>query len=153
MNVNLSTISKIGLVILGLVFYRQVLVVGMILGGKVIAPEASSILQHYCFGSGDTLVLDNSYIKQSPVVKKHLQQMKQGESRKVRLKQSEDWRLSYALNPFTITKTDSGVVINQFIKFKQQDYTYLNILGHKIKVQDDMVHCFDCEPFEVICKW
>jgi len=127
-------------------------VLGIITGGYIIAPEASSIVAHYCFGNGDTLYLDPNYIQQSKVVQQQLSKMKVGETKAIRFHQKEDWRLSYALNPFNITKTKDGAVIHQYIKFRGNDYTYLNILGHKIKVTDNIVHAFECEPYVAICK-
>ena len=42
-------------------------VVSMIVGGKFISPEGSSMLCHYCFGNGDTLEINSHYISKSPV--------------------------------------------------------------------------------------
>ena len=56
-------------VIIGLMslWYKKLCVVGMIVGGFFVAPEASQILSHYCFGDGDTLYLDSSYLKTRPL--------------------------------------------------------------------------------------
>ena len=35
--------------------YKKLFGVAMIVGGFFVAPEASQILSHYCFGDGDTL--------------------------------------------------------------------------------------------------
>ena len=74
----------------------------MIIGGRIVSPEGSDILYHYCFGNGDTLNINSSYIRKSPVVLKSIKDLRIGEIKKVIFKQSEDWRLSYALNPFHI---------------------------------------------------
>ena len=43
-------------------FYKKVIVLVIMAGGWFIAPEASAILKHYCFGNGDTLIFDSSYL-------------------------------------------------------------------------------------------
>ena len=144
-------------IMLGMVLYvpnfiQKLGVTGLIMGGYVVAPEASDIVSHYCFGDGDTLYLDPSYIRESDVVKQHLSKMNVGETKQIRFHQKEDWRLSYALNPFNITKTKDGAILHQYIKFRGHDYTYLNIMGHKVKVSDNVVHVFDCKPYTAICK-
>lgn len=149
--INLCLIFGLGAIIIVPNVLQKTIIVGMIIGGRFIAPEASKVLQHYCFGNGDTLYLDPNYLRTSPVVQKNLDNMSIGQSKKIRFHQKEDWRLSYALNPFTITKTNHGAIIEQYIKFRENDYTYLNILGYKIKVSDNVVHVFECKPFVAIC--
>lgn len=133
-------------------FAQKAAVVGIIVGGYFLYPEASKVVAHYCFGNGDTLHLDPTYIRNSRVIVQKLNTMKIGESKEVRFNQTEDWRLSYALNPFTIKRTKEGATIHQYIKFRGHDYTYLNFLGHKLKVSDNIVHVFDCKPYVVICQ-
>ncbi len=134
---------------------RQALVIAMIIGGKVVAPEASAVLSHYCFGNGDTLYLNADYIKTSPVVLKGMEGLKIGQSRKVALKQKEDWRLSYALNPFTITRTRKGYTITQYMDFDKTGKvaTMLNLGFTKIKVDDNITHVFDCTPYWAVAKF
>ena len=133
----------------------KVLVLGMIYGGKIVSPEGSQILDHYCFGDGDTLFLDPEYIKKSPVILKNIQGLKNGQRRKIRFHQKEDWRLSYALNPFFIEKRGEGYRIYQYIAFdkKGKDYTYLDLKVGKIKVQDGIVHTYECKPFVAVCDF
>jgi hypothetical protein len=140
---------------LALIFYKKSLVILMIIGGYFIAPEASQILRHYCFGDGSNLYLKPDYIKESPVVLKQIKTLKIGESRWVSLKQKEDWRLSYALNPFTITRLKNGYRIHQYMLFDKSGKvnTYLKVGFIKLKMPDSIVHTFDCTPFTVICEW
>lgn len=133
-------------------FAQKAAVVGIIVGGYFLYPEASKVVAHYCFGNGDTLHLDPTYIRNSRVIVQKLNTMKIGESKEVRFNQKEDWRLSYALNPFTIKRTKEGATIHQYIKFRGHDYTYLNFLGYKLKVSDNIVHVFDCKPYVIICQ-
>ena len=133
------------------IFFKKVLVLGMIVVGSFIYPEASQILNHYCFGDGEQLVLDSEYIKNSPVVIRELKKMKVGQKKKVVLKQNEDWRLSYALNPFYIEKKKDKVIITQYIKFDStnESYTWFG----PFKIFDNIVHVFDCTPFDVYCEF
>jgi hypothetical protein len=113
--------------------------------------EAVDVLSHYIFGNGEDLVLSSEYIPKSPVIKKNLLSMKVGESRRVAFNQKEDWRLSYAINGFTLTKTKNGFKIYQYIKFDNTGkvYTYINLPGHKIKIYDSWVHSFKCTPYKL----
>jgi hypothetical protein len=77
------------------------------------------------------------------------------EINRVKLNQRQDWRLSYAINGFTIKRTKIGFVIQQWIEFDTTGKvpTELNIGVMKIKVQDAIVHTFDCKPFWAICEF
>ena len=127
----------------------------IILGGKIVSPEGSAILEHYCTGNGDTLFLDPSYIKNSPVVKREIQGMREGQVKKIRFHQKEDWRLSYALNPFRIKKEGGKFKIYQYIKFDDKgiDYTDLNIGFAKIRVKDNIAHAYNCKPYIAYCEF
>ena len=136
--------------------YKKLFVVAMIVGGFFVAPEASQILSHYCFGDGDTLYLDSSYLKTSPVVISAAKGLNVGgKIADVRLNQSRDWRLSYAINGFTLKRTRKGYVIQQWIEFDKTGTipTDINLGVAKLRVQDAIVHKFDCTPFWVICEF
>ena len=141
-------------VLLVLLYPKKIVVVSLILCGKIIAPEASEVLSHYCFGNGDTLYLDPEYIKNSPVVLRKIKTLKEGETIRVTFKQSEDWRLSYALNPFQLTNTPNTYLIHQYINFESTGdvFTELNLGFTKISVKDNIVHAFECKPFIAICE-
>ena len=128
-----------------LIFHKKVLVISMIVVGHFIFPEASQALKHYCFGNGQTLYVDSEYIKTSPVVLKNLSNMKIGEKRKVSFKQPEDWRLSYALNPFTIEKRKHKVIITQWMKFSTNNK--VKTWYGPIPISDNIVHTFNCTPY------
>ena len=116
-----------------------------------IAPEGMSILTHYVFGSGDDLILKSDYLPNSPVIKKKLKQMKVGETRRITFKQSEDWRLSYALNPFVLTKEKNGFKITQYIAFSKNNniYTDVNIFNKKIRITDNWINYLGTTPYTV----
>ena len=134
-----------------LAFYKKILVIGMIGVGALFFPEASQALRHYCFGDGSRLFVNPSYIKNSPVVKKKLANMKVGEKKTVGFNQREDWRLSFALNPFTIEKKKDRVVIRQWMQFdRSNDVTTWLFF---IPIKDNIVHTFDCTPYEFYTDW
>ena len=146
----------VGIIGLMTLCYKKLFVVAMIVGGFFVAPEASQILSHYCFGDGDTLYLDSSYLKTSPVVISAAKGLNVGgKIADVRLNQSRDWRLSYAINGFTLKRTRKGYVIQQWIEFDKTGTipTDINLGVAKLRVQDAIVHKFDCTPFWVICEF
>jgi len=143
------------LVILAIIInHRKVFVISMIAGGRLVSPEGSDILYHYCFGKGDTLYIKPEYIGKSPVVLKSMLGLKIGETKQVEFKQSEDWRLSYALNPFHIRRVKDGYLIYQYIEFDKSGkvHTDLNVGFTKIRVYDNFVHVFNCKPFVAVCR-
>ena len=134
---------------------KKAFVVSMIAGGLIVSPEGSYILYHYCFGNGDTLNIVSDHISNSPVVVKSMMGMKLGDDRKVEFRQADDWRLSYALNPFHIKRDKDGYLIYQFIIFDRSGkiYTDLNMGFTKIRVYDNIVHVFNCKPFVAVCRF
>lgn len=117
--------------------------------------EGMQVLSHYMFGNGKDLVLKSDYLHKSPVILKRLKTMKVGETRRVAFKQSEDWRLSYAINGFILTKTSDGFRIYQYIKFDDTGkvYTYINTPAGKVKIYDSWVHVKKCKPFKLYYIW
>ena len=136
-------------------FYQKIIVLVIMGGGLFIAPEASKILSHYC-GNGDTLYLNSTYLSESPVILRQARKLKVGQSIKnLGFKQHEDWRLSYALNPFTIKRTRKGYIVSQWIEFDKtrKVTTKLNLFLFTITIPDSIVHTYDCTPFLVIFKF
>jgi hypothetical protein len=134
------------LVILSItVFFKKIVVLGMIFVGYFIFPEASQALRHYCFGNGEILYVNSEYIKTSSVVLENLKSMKVGEKRVVSFHQYEDWRLSYALNPFTIEKRKNKVIITQWMQFAKKNN--VKTLFGPIQISDNIVHTFNCTPY------
>lgn len=145
-------------IILGIAYILRykILVLALVFGGYFIAPEASAILSNYCFHKTDTMHLDSSYIQRSPVIIKYAKKLKIGQSIKCPgFKQNLDYRLSYALNPFTITRKKNGYTVSQWIEFDRKGklYTDLNLYIFKVRVFDNFVHTFDCSPFLVVCNF
>lgn len=140
-----------GITLIIIFFSRQLIVIYMIIYGYFLYPEAATILSHYCFGNGSTLTLNDEYIKTSPVIINHLEEMKDGEKRKIGMHQWEDLRLSFALNPLFIERKNNKVIISQYIKFDQTGKV-ITMVG-PIPIPDNIVHVFDCTPYNVICKF
>ena len=117
--------------------------------------EAMQVLSHYMFGGGKDLVLKSDYLPKSPVITKHLRSMEVGETKRVAFKQKEDWRLSYAINGFTLTKTKEGFRIYQYIKFDDTGtvFTYLNTPLGRVKIYDSWVHVKNCTPFKLYYEY
>jgi hypothetical protein len=132
-------------------FVTVLLLCGIITSQSNIPVEGISILNHYMFGNGEDLILKSDYIPNSPVIKKELKTMRVGETKRITFKQKEDWRLSYALNPFRLKKTKNGFEIYQYIKFDSSGkiFTYVNTPLGKIKIYDSWVHIKKCKPFMV----
>lgn len=122
---------------------------------KITAPEATTILQHYILGDGEKLELHSTYLPTSPVIVKKLNAMRVGQSKIVRFEQYKDWRLSYALNPFVLTKNKNGFEIHQFIKFDTSgsQYTYIQLLGYRVKIYDNWVNVLHPTPFHLHYKY
>ena len=125
----------------------------MMVWGAVFYPEASAILRHYCFGDGEALWLSNSYIRKSPVVVKACATLKEGDRVVVRFRQEKDWRLSYALNGFSLERKNGKVLLSQYIEFDKKGtvFTELNLGLFKVRVDDAVVHAFECKGFWVYC--
>lgn len=118
---------------------------------KITAPEGCTVLQHYFFGNGETLELKSDYLPKSPVIIEALKHMRVGEVKKVTFIQKQDWRLSYALNPFNIKKLKNGFDVYQYIKFKNKKeiYTIIYIGGFKFKFKDHWVNYFKTTPYNL----
>jgi hypothetical protein len=134
-------------VVIGLVIFniKKIIVLGMIVVGAVIVPEASTALSHYCFGDGDTLFVESDYIRTSPVVINELKTLRDGEKRRVGMRQCEDWRLSYAINPFNIERKGNKVIISQWMQFDTTNVVTTQF--GPFKINDNIVHEFECTPY------
>jgi hypothetical protein len=113
--------------------------------------EGIIVLSHYLFGNGSDLILESDYLPQSPVIRKRLKTMKIGEKQRVSFRQKQDWRLSYAINGFELTKTSSGFSIHQYIAFDTTGtvYTDVKTIIGKVRIYDNWVHQFGGKPFNL----
>jgi hypothetical protein len=117
--------------------------------------EGVIVLSHYLLGNGSDLILESDYLPQSPVIRKRLKTMKIEEKQRVSFKQQQDWRLSYAINGFTLTKTATGFSINQYIAFDTTGtvYTDVKTIFGKVRVYDNWVHIIGGNPFHLYYRY
>jgi hypothetical protein len=133
----------------------QVLYNGIALAGRFVSPEGGAIVWHYLYGQGRDLWLDGDYLQTSPVIQRSIQSLKPGQSRQFSLRQAEDWRLSYALNPFSLRRGDHEVLLWQRLEFSTNHKvkTVLNYELGKIELPDALIHALHPMPFTVYAKW
>jgi hypothetical protein len=148
---SISNKVKLLILIIFVFLLRYLIVIYFIFYGWFIYPEAARVLAHYCFGNGNNLCLDASYIKHSPVIQKHLKKMKVGEKKRIAVKQNEDYRLTYALNGFEMEKQKNKTVITQYIQFDTTGKVF-TFVG-PFRVSDNLVHVFNCTPYMVRCEF
>lgn len=113
----MKTAYKFLMVLVSLIL---VFTITVIIYFRTTTPEGFAVLKNYCFGDGSDLVLESNYLPNSPLIKAELKKMKTGQDKVIRFHQYEDWKLSYALNPFHLVKTKNGFEIYQYIKFENK---------------------------------
>lgn len=123
--------------------------------GRVVSPEGGQVIWHYLCGRGTDLWLSPNYIRMSPVVVRSLAQLKEGESRQFGFHQAEDWRLSYAVNPFSIKKNQGSVFLWQRMEFDTRPgaLTTLDYTIGQFRLPDALIYSMHPQPFTVYCKW
>jgi hypothetical protein len=133
----------------------QILYNGIATGGRMVSPEAGEIIWHYLNGHGTDLWLSPDYIRTSPVVLRSLAQLKEGESRQFVFRQAEDWRLSYAVNPFSLKRSGGTVLMWQLMKFETRPgtLTTLNYRIGKFQLPDALIYSMHPQTYTVYCKW
>jgi hypothetical protein len=117
--------------------------------------EGIQVVTHYMFGNGSDLALRSDHIPYAQVIRKRLASMKVGETQKVSFRQHEDWRLSYAINGYQLTKTKTGLIIFQHIAFDNTGkiFTDLHTPVGDIRIFDNWVHVFDCKAFRLFYNY
>lgn len=133
----------------------QFLYNGIALAGRIVSPEGGQIVWHYLHGKGRDLWLDSDYLQTSPVIQRSINSLKLGQSRQFSLRQAEDWRLSYALNPFSLRRGEHEVPLWQRMEFSRSGRvkTILNYGLGKIELPDALIHALHPMPFTVYAKW
>lgn len=121
-------------------------------------PEASTSLFHTIYGNGEDLELSSSYFKQSIYLRDKIKELGNGQYGPLSLKQSDDWRLSLALNPYYLTITDEKIKLFHpkivFAAPNAQDvYTVVPIGKLDIKVYDNIISALEPSPFYVFSEW
>ena len=123
--------------------------------GGLRYPEGAAIIDHYLHGGGRDLYLPADYIRHSPVVRRPLATLALGQTKVVTLQQQQDWRLSYALNPFRLRREKNRVVVFQWIVFDSRPAarTVLDLRLLRFTVPDGLIHVLRPQPFMAYCVW
>ena len=128
---------------------------GIVILGGLCYPEGAAVIDHYLHGSGQDLYLASDYIRHSPVVRRQLAALPVGRTTVVKLRQEEDWRLSYALNAFQLRREAHRVVIYQWMAFDPRPAvrTVLDLGLVRFTVPDGLIHVLHPRPYMAHCEW
>lgn len=121
-------------------------------------PDASKILFHYLYGSGEPLALPAQYIRSSPHVRDMIATLGLGTHGPIAFVQSEDWELSLALNPYYLEISNNRVrVFHPRVEFAGTSAapvpTVVPIGRLRIRVFDNLVTALGGTPFPVSTHW
>lgn len=133
----------------------QVLYNGIALAGRLVSPEGGAIVWHYLHGQGQDLWLNSDYLQTSPVIQRSIHSLKPGQSRQFSLRQAEDWRFSYALNPFSLRRGEHEILLWQRLEFSanRKVKTKLNYGLGTVELPDALIHALHPVSFTVYSKW
>jgi len=121
-------------------------------------PEAALLLDHYVNGDGVELELDSEYFETSEYLASVITNLGVGDHGPLALRQSQDWRLSLAFNPYYLKITCERVKLyHPNISFASvqstRAHTLVPIGKLKIKVIDNLVTALSPTPFAVFSEW
>lgn len=127
---------------------------GIALVGRVVSSKGGAIVWHYLHGKGD-LDLDSSYLRKSPVILRSIRSLKPEESGRYAFHQADDWRLSYALNPFSLRRDAREVHLWERIAFgtDARIKTKLRYGLGVIELPDALIHVLHPKTFTVRSRW
>jgi hypothetical protein len=133
-------------------------VMGGIVIGEFISPEAAAILSHAVYGDGGDLQLDPSYFKHSKLLAKEIERRGPGNRGPIVFQQSEDMRLSLAFNPMFITISDRSVRVGHpHIEFAAPDAppvrTVIPVGKLRLRMFDNLVGALQTKPFAAYAEW
>tara|TARA_R100001129_G_scaffold172052_1_gene142477 strand:- start:1717 stop:2349 length:633 start_codon:yes stop_codon:yes gene_type:complete len=144
-------------------FVLNVVYGSMIASTAFVYPESSMNLAHYLYGDGSDLKLPNRYLKKSPVVRQSLRRSSYGVNGPFSFRQTEDKRLSYVYNPFSLKVTGEGdlkkVKIYQRMVFAKPNphspvRTTFWLGKFSFKMSDSLVYVVgNCKPFTAYAVW
>ncbi len=142
-------------------FDKAIINIGILSGvalTRFVYPEGSKILYHYVHGDGSTLELSSDYFKKSKYLQNKINQLGNGEHGPIALRQSQDWRLSMALNPFFLIITQNHVrIYHPNIVFApvrgKQVHTIFKLGLLRLKVYDNLVSALNTSSFYVYSEW
>lgn len=133
--------------ITSLLTLKKIIVLGMILVGALIFPEASLALRHYCFGHGEKLIVESNYFEKSSIIQNHLKKMKIGDKKMVSVNRFDDFRLSSAINNFSLEKKKNKVIIKQWMYIRRSNDIFTWFGPIPVPITGNMVHTFNCTPY------
>jgi hypothetical protein len=121
-------------------------------------PEAASVLKHYVGGEGGTLELKSGYFKKSAALQQLIEDLPPGEHGPLWLKQSDDYRLTLALNPFYISKSSEKIRLFhpqlEFASpFEGKVFTIIKLGKMNFKVYDNLVNAAGGKKFYCFAEW
>ena len=119
------------------------------LGGRVVYPQAASLLAHYCDGQGDTLRVDARPLLRHPEVQQALRLHKPGITFRHQasagpfyVARRTDWGLYYAFDLLYIRHTPTGVVFHDNYFFQpvaRRSYTRFTMGRFHCKLNDGLI--------------
>lgn len=122
-------------------------------------PEASTLLYHAIYGDGSDLRLDAEYFAASPYLKQQIALLGEGEHGPLTLRQSQDWRLSLAFNPYYLRIHAGRVTLfHPSIHFEPIDsakpvITMVPIGKLQLRVYDNLISALNPTPFYAYSSW
>jgi hypothetical protein len=140
---------------------RAVLHGGILVGtgvGGLFYPEGARILRHTVYGGGADLELDASYFAESEYLRRQIDDLGPGDHGPLWLKQSDDWRLSLAFNPYYLRIMEDRVrLYHPTMKFSaaaaKPVHTMVPIGRMRIKVYDNLVSALGADEFLCYAEW
>lgn len=138
---------------------RAVLHAGLIGGiayGRVIAPEASRVLQRVVYGDGSELRLDAAYFRRSPYVREPVQQLGPGDHGPIGLLWEP--RLTLAFNPLYLSISGALIRIGHpaaaFSGVHDRPVWTLVTVGRmKLRIPDNLVAALGNTPAPCWSQW
>ena len=128
---------------------------GIAVGGRVVSREGGQVIWSYLHGCGRDLRLRPDYMKTSPVIRRSLARLEEGESQQFTFFQRDDYRLSVAVNPFHLRRKNGKVLLWQRIQFEDNlaTYTTLDYGVGNFRLPDGLIHVLHPQPFTVYAQW
>ncbi len=128
---------------------------GIAVGGRVVSWEGGQVIWSYLHGGGQDLWLCPDYIMRSKVIRRSLAQLREGQSQRFTFSQGDDFRLSMAVNPFHLKRTNGKVLLWQRIQFENDlaTYTTLDYGVGSFRLPDGLIHVLHPQPFTVYAQW
>ena len=133
-------------------------VIGGIAIGQFVSPEGAAILRHAVYGDGSELRLDPSYFKRSKFLAMEIERLGPGNHGPIPFRQSQDMRLSLALNPIFIAVSGRSVRVGHpHIQFAAPDApAVLTIVAAgklRLRMFDNLVGALQPKPFAAYAEW